>query len=636
MATKIKLRGDTGANWSANNPVLDEREVGIETDSSPAPKLKIGNGVDDWTTLPYVGGVAAVAWGDILGTLTDQTDLASALSGKEATITAGTTGQYWRGDKSWQTLDKTAVGLPNVDNTADSAKPVSTLQSAAISAAQTNAETYADGLIASLIASSPATLDTLNELAAALGNDPNFATTMATALGNRLRVDTAAQGLNSTEKTNAKTNLDLQNVVNLDTSTTANITDSTNKRFMSDAQETKLDSVESNADVTDAVNVGTSIDGTSEKLSVANNDLFSILDSAASNVLKKLKWSTIVSALNSLYATISHNHAGTDITSGTIDGDRLPAMSTTKKGAVPLTGTPSGKYLKDDGSWDTPAGGGGGVSSLDTATGTVTLGSVINGLAAKANPIDADSMVLSDSADSSASKKFTFANLKSFLGVWLGFNINVDGGQFNVGSTNARLFKWLGGDIIITGSGAGVLTRAGTNSGLLESSIEARLSSDFTLANVNTAQTCFPSTADQFTLEANTTYEIEGQYYIANGTTTHTTAISFLLSNGLTLQATNGFDIQVLLHSAAANTITTTQSTVHMTGVSSKVLNATSTAARTIVYFKGTIRTNVAGDLTPQLTFSAAPGGTNQMLANSWLKFTPKGAHTHNVTAGVS
>lgn len=36
----------------------------------------------------------------------------------EPAITAGTTGQYWRGDKSWQTLDKSAVGLGNVENTA--------------------------------------------------------------------------------------------------------------------------------------------------------------------------------------------------------------------------------------------------------------------------------------------------------------------------------------------------------------------------------------------------------------------------------------------------------------------------------------------------------------------------------------
>jgi hypothetical protein len=42
---------------------------------------------------------------------------------------------------------------------------------------------YCDDRIAALVASSPATLDTLNELATALGNDPNFATTMTTNLG---------------------------------------------------------------------------------------------------------------------------------------------------------------------------------------------------------------------------------------------------------------------------------------------------------------------------------------------------------------------------------------------------------------------------------------------------------------------
>jgi hypothetical protein len=42
----------------------------------------------------------------------------------ELLITPGTTSQYWRGDKTWQTLNKSAVGLGNVDNTADSAKNV--------------------------------------------------------------------------------------------------------------------------------------------------------------------------------------------------------------------------------------------------------------------------------------------------------------------------------------------------------------------------------------------------------------------------------------------------------------------------------------------------------------------------------
>jgi len=47
-------------------------------------------------------------------------------NGKENAITAGTTSQYYRGDKTFQTLDKNAVGLSNVDNTSDANKPVST------------------------------------------------------------------------------------------------------------------------------------------------------------------------------------------------------------------------------------------------------------------------------------------------------------------------------------------------------------------------------------------------------------------------------------------------------------------------------------------------------------------------------
>lgn len=36
--------------------------------------------------------------------------------GAEAAIAAGTTAQYWRGDKTWQTLNAAAVGLGNVEN----------------------------------------------------------------------------------------------------------------------------------------------------------------------------------------------------------------------------------------------------------------------------------------------------------------------------------------------------------------------------------------------------------------------------------------------------------------------------------------------------------------------------------------
>lgn len=47
-----------------------------------------------------------------------KTQVDTSLSGKEPTIAAGTTAQYWRGDKSWQALNKAAVGLSSVENTA--------------------------------------------------------------------------------------------------------------------------------------------------------------------------------------------------------------------------------------------------------------------------------------------------------------------------------------------------------------------------------------------------------------------------------------------------------------------------------------------------------------------------------------
>lgn len=72
------------------------------------------------------------------------------LAGKEPTITAGTAGQYWRGDKSWQTLNKVAVGLSAVDNTADIDKPLSTAQAAADTTVLNSAKSYAEGLVVGL------------------------------------------------------------------------------------------------------------------------------------------------------------------------------------------------------------------------------------------------------------------------------------------------------------------------------------------------------------------------------------------------------------------------------------------------------------------------------------------------------
>jgi hypothetical protein len=62
--------------------------------------------------------------------------------------------------------------------------------------------------VSGLVSSSPATLDTLKELADAIGDDPNYAATTATALGNRLRLD-AAQTLTAGQQTQGQSNLNV-------------------------------------------------------------------------------------------------------------------------------------------------------------------------------------------------------------------------------------------------------------------------------------------------------------------------------------------------------------------------------------------------------------------------------------------
>lgn len=99
----------------------------------------------DKASLYYTGGLwrdttAALLVSDTASMLTpyfrdaDTTNLnlTSRFAAKENTITTGTTGQYFRGDKTFQTLDKSAVGLGNVDNTSDANKPVSTATQTAL------------------------------------------------------------------------------------------------------------------------------------------------------------------------------------------------------------------------------------------------------------------------------------------------------------------------------------------------------------------------------------------------------------------------------------------------------------------------------------------------------------------------
>lgn len=130
-------------------------------------------------------------------TTTTQSSLVAAINEVKSDVTTPTT------VTSAQISDATTVGKA-VLTAADGPSACSAI--GAYTSAQT--DSAISTATAALVASAPGTLDTLNELATALGDDPVFAASTATALGNRLRVDTT-QGLTATQQQTGQANLDV-------------------------------------------------------------------------------------------------------------------------------------------------------------------------------------------------------------------------------------------------------------------------------------------------------------------------------------------------------------------------------------------------------------------------------------------
>lgn len=75
MADIIQVRRDTAANWAGVDPVLADGEWGYEQDTG---KLKLGNGVDEWTALGYLLGDADAIHDNISGEINALADVTPA------------------------------------------------------------------------------------------------------------------------------------------------------------------------------------------------------------------------------------------------------------------------------------------------------------------------------------------------------------------------------------------------------------------------------------------------------------------------------------------------------------------------------------------------------------------------------
>ena len=136
-----------------------------------------------------VGGTAGRI--SVSGTTAPSVDLASGVatpgSATLASITVDTYGRVtaYSSGTAYTNADARGSVSGGTGITYSSSTGVIAVDTTTI-ATRTYADSAATTAVANVIDAAPTTLDTLNELAAALGDDPNFATTVTTSLGNKL------------------------------------------------------------------------------------------------------------------------------------------------------------------------------------------------------------------------------------------------------------------------------------------------------------------------------------------------------------------------------------------------------------------------------------------------------------------
>jgi len=171
---------------------------------------------------------------------------------------------------------------------------------------------YVDTEVSGLVDSAPGTLDTLNELASALGDDPNFATTTATNIGTKL-----AKASNLSDLTNAvtaRTNLGVD-PAGTDNSTNVTLAGSLDYLTLSGQQITR-NAINLGTDVTSQLPIAnggtgaTNVTTARENLGLEIGIDVQALDAGLTSIS-----GLTTSANKMIYTTASDTYAVTDLTS---------------------------------------------------------------------------------------------------------------------------------------------------------------------------------------------------------------------------------------------------------------------------------------------------------------------------------
>lgn len=190
MAIKIQLRRDTAANWVANNPLLLNGEIGIETDTL---KFKIGNGSQRWNAINFyafkVGSPNGVATLDSSGKVpASQLPSFDTIEDLEQAIqewfSSKTTSDLPEGSNLYFTNARAiAAGQGVFDPYGSSTQAIAT--------AATNTATK----ISDLLNSAPEVLNTLGELATAIQNNENYVEDVVNLVAGKQNILTAGNAI---------------------------------------------------------------------------------------------------------------------------------------------------------------------------------------------------------------------------------------------------------------------------------------------------------------------------------------------------------------------------------------------------------------------------------------------------------
>lgn len=178
---RIQVRRGTEAQWALVNPILAAGEVGLESDTN---YFKFGTGSTAWNALPYANEPLSDLENRVGAYLEDE-----LLGQPNGVASLNSSGKVPAAQLDITELSQDAVNTAITAGTGvtkaydDDNNTITISADTSVLATKMYAESYADQKVADIVNLAPGALDTLAELADALGNDADYAATITTQLG---------------------------------------------------------------------------------------------------------------------------------------------------------------------------------------------------------------------------------------------------------------------------------------------------------------------------------------------------------------------------------------------------------------------------------------------------------------------